>query len=300
MSIPAALQVHYDAGITRLAAGLLLQRADGELYGITSCSRPLTLDITPWDQSPWVIGEDGEQFNFSATQGLDLKQLQFTSGFEVGNSEIVTLNDGSLFDPEDIKAGRWRNALWRVFYYRWDVATPTIADDVEVIAGGWLGEAVVGTNTLRIELRDWRQKLQQSVGEVSTPTCRLRVFSQGLGQCNLDPAPYTFNLTVTAAASKRQFTASAATQDDDYFGMGTLTWTSGPSAGLSYQIKAFEGGVFVLTQPTIFPISNGDTFTVQAGCRGRRDEDCFAKFNNVANMRAEPDRPLVDQLSGGA
>lgn len=299
MTVPAALQAHYESGITCMAAALLIQRADGQLYGITSCSRPLTLDITPWDELPWVLtGQTA--FVFSSTQGLDLKQLQFTSGFEVGNSEIVTLNDGSLFDPQDMKAGRWRNALWRVFYYRWDVETPTIANDVEVISGGWLGEAVMGTNTLRIELRDWRQKLQQPVGEVSTPTCRLRVFSQGLGQCNVDPAPWTHNLTVTAAASKRQFTASAATQDDDYFGFGTITWLTGPSAGLSYQVKAFEGGVFVLTQPTIFPISNGDTFTAQAGCRGRRDEDCFTKFNNVANMRAEPDRPLVDQLSGGA
>lgn len=297
--IPAALQAHYDTGSTCLAVALLIQRADGELFGFTSASKPLVLDITPWDSLPWVLtGETA--FEFDSTQGLDMLTLESTAGFEVDNSEIRTLNDGSLFTREDILAGRWRNARFRIFLYRWDVAVPTIADDVETLKVGTLGEGKPGHTTVTMELRCLKQALQQAVGIVSQPTCRVQRFgSQGPGQCNKDPAPFTFTFTVTAVASNRVFTASAAVQAADYFGAGLLTWLTGDNHDLTMQVSTFEAGVFTLIAPMIFTVQVGDTFEVVAGCRRRFEEDCKTKFDNGLNFQGEKDRPTRDRVVSG-
>lgn len=299
MTVPAALQTHYDSGTTCMANAVLIQRADGSLFGFTSCSKPLVLDLTPWDELPWIL--DGETaFVFDASQGLDVSQMVSTSGLEVDNGEVTTLDDGSIFTKEDILAGRWRNARWILFRYRWDIETPTIANDVEVRQQGTIGEFKIGTVYLTIEFRGLKQGLQQAVGEVSQPTCRARFGSMGLKMCNVDPAPYTHSLAVTTSAGdKRNFTSSGAGQAADYFGAGVLTWLTGLNAGLSLSISTFESGAFMLSLPTIFPIQIGDTFSAVAGCRKRRDEDCWQRYDNAVNFQGEPDRPTRDFVISG-
>jgi uncharacterized phage protein (TIGR02218 family) len=297
-TIPAALQAHYDTGQTALAVGLLIQRKDGELYGITSCSQPLVLDLTPWDTLPWVLtGETA--FEFDTRQGLDLKTIESTAGFEVDDSELQTLNDGTLFTEADILAGRWSEARFRIFLYRWDVAVPTIANDVETLKVGSFGQTYPGRTVIRQELRCLKELLQHPVGIVSQPTCRARFGSSGPGQCNKDPASFTFSLTVTGVTSNQVFTASAATQDADYFGNGELLWTGGNNDGLQAQVNEFESGVFTLAAPMVLSVQVGDTFTAIAGCRKRRSEDCRDKFANVLNFQGEPDRPTTDRVVSG-
>ncbi|MEF3395733.1 DUF2163 domain-containing protein, partial [Campylobacter jejuni] len=75
--------------------------------------------------------------------GLDVSSIVTTAGFAVDNLELTTLDDGTLFDRDDVMAGRWRNAAFRVFRYRWDVAT-TIANDVETMMRGTFGEITLG------------------------------------------------------------------------------------------------------------------------------------------------------------
>lgn len=295
--IPASLLSHYQSGNTSVAFALLLQRADGSLFGFTSASQPLILDISPWGSASWGLAGETE-FTFSSSQGLDASTIVSTAGFSVDNLVLTTLDDGTLFDRKEILAGRWRGTRFRLFRYRWDVVT-TIADDVETLVRGTLGEFDLGETQIGVELRGLKQGLQQSIGIVSQPTCRARFASQGPGQCNIDPAPYTFNLTVTGVTDDKTFTASAATQDPDFFGYGVVTWLTGFNAGVSMQVGSFGSGVFTLSLPSVFDIQVGDTFTALAGCRGRRDEDCFTKFNNVVNMQAEPDRPTQDRVLSG-
>lgn len=297
-AIPAPLQAHYDSGSTCMAAALLIQRADGEVFGFTSASRPLVLDLTPWNSAPWNLA-GLTAFEFTSSQGLDFSSLESTAGFEVDNAEITTLNDGSLFTTDDILAGRWRGARFRIFLYRWDVAVPTIAADVETLKVGTLGEAKPLSTVVTVELRCLKQQLQQAVGAVSQPNCRVRFGSQGIGQCNKDPVAFTHTFTVTSVASKGQFTASAATQPADYFGYGVLTWLTGLNHDLSMQVSTFEAGVFTLSAPMVFNVAVGDTFQVVAGCRGRFAEDCRDKFNNAVNFQGEKDRPTRDRVVSG-
>jgi len=297
MSIPAALQAHYDTGHTCMGVALLIQRKDGQIYGMSSTGKPLVLDITPWDLAPWSLAGE-TAFAFDATPGLNFSDIESSAGFEVDNAEITTLNDGGLFTEADILAGRWFGARFRLFLYRWDVETPTIANDVETLKVGTLGQPQCDRTKVTVEMRCLKQLLQQPIGIVSQPTCRVRFGSQGEAQCNKDPAPFTFSLTVTGVTSNRVFTASAATQDPDFFGYGFLRWLTGANAGLEVQVSEFEAGVFTLTAPMIFDVEIGDTFEAVAGCRGRR-ADCRDKFDNIHNMQAEPDRPTTDRVFSG-
>lgn len=297
-SIPAALQAHYDTGQTSLSVAILIQRADGELFGFTMNSRPLTLDLTPWDELPWLLtGETA--FEFEAASGMEGFVIESTAGFEVDETQIVTLNNGGLFTENDILAGRWRGARFRIFLYRWDVAAPMISDDIETLKVGTIGELHATPVTVKAELHCLKRGLQIPVGKVTQPTCRARVFSVGDGQCNKDPTGFVHSLTVTGVTDKGEFTCSGATQDPDYFGYGMVSWDTGLNAGLSMQVSEFEAGVFTLVAPMIFNIQVGDTLTAKAGCRGRLIEDCRDKFGNVPNFQAEPHAPTRDRTISG-
>lgn len=287
-TIPAALQTHYDSGYTKLAFAILIEREDGQVFGFTSSDQSFTMDVNAWG-----IAESAQVFD--AKQGLDASSIVSTAGFEVDNLELTTLDDGSFFARDEILAGAWTNAAFRIFRYRWDVDPVTIANDVETVMRGWFGEVTLNENTIKFELRGLSQKLQQSVGIVSSKTCRARL---GDDRCKVDLAPFTFTFTVTGVTDKRTFTASAATQAADYFGEGIVTWLTGDNAaGRPHKVREFSGGVFTLSLPTVLNIQVGDTFEAVAGCRKRLIEDCKTKFVNVLNFQGEPHRPTIDDLT---
>jgi uncharacterized phage protein (TIGR02218 family) len=302
-TIPAALQVHYDTGQTCMAPAVLIQRLDGELFGFTLNSKPLILDITPWNAAPWDLSGDSNTdtsaFEFESASGMEAFVIESSAGFEVDETQIVTLNNGDLFSENDILAGRWRGARFRIFLYRWDVAVPTIADDVETLKVGTIGELHATPVTVKAELHCLKRGLQIPVGIVTQPTCRVRVFSTGDGQCNKDPTGFVHSLTVTGVTDKGEFTCSGAGQAADYFGYGIVQWDTGLNAGLSMQVSTFESGVFTLVAPMIFNIQVGDTLTATAGCRGRFTEDCKTKFNNAVNFQGEKDAPTRDRTISG-
>lgn len=296
-TIPAALQAHYNSGGTSVAHAMILKRQDGMLYGFTSHDQPFWMDVSSW-YSPTNISSSSDgsanMLLFDAQQGMDASTIVTTAGFNVDNLELTTLDDGSFFSREDILAGVWRDAEFRIFRYRWDVAQPTIANDTETLVRGWFGEFTLNQNTIKIELRGLAQKLQQQVGIVSTKNCRARL---GDNMCTKDLTSFTTILTVTGVTSKQIFTVSGATATDDYYGEGIVEWLSGNNAGVKQKVRTYVGTtkVFTLVLPMVLDIQVGDQFTAIAGCR-KRLYDCRDKFNNVLNFQGEPHRPTVDDL----
>jgi len=78
---------------------------------------------------------------------------------------------------------------------------------------------------------------------------------------------------------------------NDWFSRGLLTWTSGPNAGRSMEVKLHSkspGNVtIVLWHGMAEAIAVGHEFTITAGC-DKQLSTCRAKFNNVANFRGFP------------
>lgn len=291
------LQAHYNSGATCMAYGLVVRREDGALYGFTSHDQDV-----PLDASPWFAG--AEALVLDARQGLDFSGIVSTAGFAVDNMEITTLDDGTLFDRDDVLAGRWQNAEFWIFRHRWDVPA-VIPNSVEVLYRGWFGQVVLQQTVVKVELRGLTQKLQQPVGIVSTKTCRARLgATTGINRCMVDLTPWTYALAVATVTDKRTFTF-AGTLPDDTLGEGLVTWTSGDNAGTTHKVRTHTatggdpvtGGTVTLQLPCVLAIQVGDTFTAVAGCRKRLLEDCRDKFNNVLNFQGEPHRPSFDDLA---
>lgn len=297
--IPAALQAHYDTGQTCMAAAILIQRLDGEVFGFNMNSQRLVLDVTPWSSAPWDLS-GMSAFEFDSAHGMEALSIQSTATLDVDDAALVVLNKGEVFKEPDILAGRWYGARYRLFLYRWDVTSPTIANDVETLKVGTFGEIHISPVTLNIELHCLKRRLQQPMGEVSQRTCRARFGSQGPGRCNIDIENYTFSLAVTSVQDALTFTCSAAVQAAGEFDQGTVTFTSGPNKGLTFSVESYEsGGVFTLSGPAVLPVEVGNVINAVIGCRKRRDEDCHLRFANVVNFQGEPDRPTRDRIISG-
>lgn len=273
-TIPIALATHMAQGSTTLAYLLKVTRVDGQVFAFTSSASDILADGVHYRAGP----------------GLDVSGLVTTAGLAVDNLELTTLDDGTTFTRADVLTGKWRNAAFTIA--RCNARAP--GDGVDVVMAGTIGNVALREGHVVAELRGLQQILQQPIGSVSSKTCRARL---GDALCTVNLASWTHSASVTAVASNQVFTASGLAQAADYFGEGILTWTSGPSAGLSYKVKTHATvGVLTLMLPPLLTVAVGHAFTIVAGCR-KRLEDCRDKFNNVLNMQAEPHLPGVDALS---
>ena len=272
--LPTALATHLAQGTTTLAYLLKIVRKDSLVYSFTSADTDVTIS----------------NIFYTASQGLSISSIQLSSGLNVDNLELSTLDDGSVFNKYDVLGGRWDNAAFTISRYNW--ASPT--DGVDIILVGTIGNITINDNIVTAELRGLQQYLQQPIGSIVSKTCRARL---GDSNCTVSLAPYTYTGTVTVGNNLQQFTDTAAIQASDYFGEGIVTFTSGVNIGLSQKVKTFASGVFTLSLPMIQVISIGDTFTAIAGCRKRLLEDCYTKFNNDLNFQGEPHLPGTDALA---
>ena len=273
-TLPALLDAHYSAGTTTLADLLKITRTDGEIFAFTSAADDVTISAQL----------------YTSAQGLNISSIEVSAGFAVDNLELTTLDDGTVFTKLEVLAGVWRNADFIISRYNWQ--TPT--DGVEVRMAGTIGEVHLHRGYITAELRGLQQYLQQPIGSVSSKTCRARL---GDALCTKSLTSFTHTGTVTSAASKQVFTASAMAQAADYFAEGILTWTNGVNNGLAVKVKTFASGVFTLMLPMLQTISVGNTFSVVAGCRKRMAEDCATKFDNVLNFQGEPHLPGIDEMT---
>jgi len=286
-TIPSALLTHYGQDVTTVAHALKITRADAQVFGFTSHDQDVTISGV----------------TYGAAQGLDASAIVTAAGGAVGNLEIRTLNDGSLFTLTDILGGVWRNAAFLIFRYNW--ATP--ANGIDTLLAGTLGEIRWDETMLTVELRDLRQYLQQPVGSASSKNCRYRLGSTDKnngGLCMIDlPSLMVVGVTVTSVTDNRIFVASPLALPLHWLSNGYLTWLTGANAGLDAQIQYQDENpgsgneAIQLSRPMVSAIQIGDTFNAFPGCRKRLTEDCIGKFNNVLNFGGEPHRPGIDSLT---
>lgn len=284
-AIPVPLEAEYNRGTRHIGLLLRLVRRDGTIVGLTSAARNVTI--------AGVL--------YQALGGLMASSVIQRSGLAVDNLEMSTLNDGSIFVPNDVYAGRWKNA--KFLYSKYNYASPT--DGIDPIFGGSMGNARIEQGMVIADLRGVQQFLQQqTISVVTSKACRAEL---GDDKCRIDLTPYTVAAVPVTARGQQTFTASSLGQASDYFGNGELLWTSGDNIGLNARVKSFAGGVVTLMLPMFFTVQNADQFTIIAGCRKRHDRDirtnpsgvsdCVDKFDNIHNFQGEPHLPGLDVIT---
>jgi len=273
-SIPSNLLAHYQLETTTLAHGLVITRQDATAVAFTSA------------QDDVFIGG----VLYTASQGLEITDIETGAGFSVSNLELTTLDDGTVFTHTDIYSGRWRNSAFKIIRYN----AANVTDGVDVLLTGTVGDVKVGDGKITAELRGLQQYLQQPLGSITSRTCRARL---GDSRCTVNTVAYTYTGAVTGVVSTQIFDDSSRAEDDEWFSDGVLTFTSGECVGLQQKVKTFSATRFTLSLPMFPAVNVGDTYSVVAGCRKRLAEDCAGKFNNVLNFQGEPHLPGVDALS---
>ena len=164
---------------------------------------------------------------------------------------------------------------------------------------GAVGQIRRGRMAFVAEVRSLAHVLGQTVGRTFQAGCDAGVGDARCG-VNLEDPAYNGNGAVIDPLRDRAFTASGLAEfSAGWFAFGTINWTSGANAGRRAEVLAHDliGGVAVLTllEAPVRAVTEGDGFTIHAGC-DKRIETCSAKFSNVANFRGFPHIPGQDTI----
>jgi uncharacterized phage protein (TIGR02218 family) len=271
-TISTALTSHLAQEVTTLATCWSITRKDGVALYFTNHDADLTVD----------------GHSYHAADSMNVSAVASQAGLTVDNLEFEGILSAASLTEEDILSGRYDHAEIHLFMVNY--ADPSMGK--LHLKTGWLGEVTLQGGQFVAEMRGLSSRLQQTIGEVYTSTCRA---SLGDARCGVHLAAYTFTGSVTATETAYAFKDSTKTQANDYFAGGVVRFTSGANAGLSMEVRDFSVGRFGLFLPMPYAIAVGDSFTVSAGC-DKRFDSCVARFNNALNFRGEPHVPGTDKL----
>lgn len=287
---------------TRNVSPQLIAAIAAEASTLAACIRITpqgrsALGLTTHDEDITVAG-----LTYLADPGLSATEFVAALGFAVDNLEISGPLDDTLITRTDILGGVYDDAAYEIFALDYE----HLDYGVMKLQRGTTGIADCIDEAWTFELRSLTQKLQQTVGEVTKPTCRARF---GDVRCKIDlengthptlGIPYKFAARqVLAGVSRLRFTTtiSGSAVPAGYFEAGELRWTSGDNAGQKTEVKTHtvDGTTHTITvqDPPRRPISANDEFTVYKGCK-KRLEDCF-DVENVLNRRAEDYLPGLEE-----
>lgn len=277
-----ALKAHMAQGTTTLAHLVRLTRRDGFVLAmVLDHDRPITFDSVTYEPA---FGMRPSTVETSSALNVDSMDAQ---------GALLALG----VTEADIIAGLWDLCDVRVLRVNW----ADLSMGAEKVKRGTLGEISIGRGKFSDEVRGITQHLQQTLGDVVSPSCKADLFDSRCGVVATEGVWKFSSSAVTAVTSDRQFTADVgATQADGFFDGGKVVWTTGDNAGLSKEIKAQVGDVFELQEPMPYAIAEDDEAVIYVGCLKRATEDCAGKFDNIVRFRGFKDVPGQDQMFKGA
>lgn len=271
-TISSSLGDHLAQEVTTLATCWSITRKDGVVLYFTSHDSDIIVDGN----------------RYKAADAMVPSGVSSQSGLTVDNMEFEGILSPAALTEDDILSGRYDHAEISIFMVNY--ADPA-AGKLQ-LKTGWLGEVTLRGGQFVAEMRGISARLQQTIGEVYTSSCRATL---GDRRCGVVLASYTFSGTITALEASYAFKDSSKTQVNSYFSGGVLTFTSGANSGLSMEVRDFSASRFGLFLPMPQPIAIGDMYTVSAGC-DKQFDTCIARFNNAIRFRGEPHVPGTDKL----
>lgn len=240
---------------------------------------------------------------------------EFT-GFDATNNLAPSVLDleGILalagIDRVDLMAGKWDNARAYAFATSW--ANPV--EDEEPISKFLLGRVGLKDDRYVCELMHLIDALNQQVGRTTGPLCDWTLFDETLdgetkpyqrSRCigprgNPDGprlADFRVTGTVTGVTSRSVWRDSGRAEAADYFGAGSMRFTSGANTGVrSQEIKAHAAdGTITMFLAFPYDIEVGDSYEMIPGCRKRPEEDCRVKYGNRINFGGFSELPASTQ-----
>jgi len=266
--------------------------------------RVLCLRIVPVTGSPIYLTDHPRDLVMSghtylSTAGYEFTGYAATAGFAPASIDVEGIAGASGVTRAAVGSGLFDGARCFVFATSW--AAPV--EDQEPVVAGIFGSATLRDHRFQIGGVSLVDVLNQSVGKSYGAQCPKAFGGTEYAGCGVSLAANTVTGTLSSVTSSSVFTSAARTEPADFFGAGTIQFTSGPNAGLkALEIKSFAAGVITTFEPFYYLPVVGDAYTMVRGCR-KRLSDCQA-YSNVVNFGGFPFIPTGSTYSqvgqGGA
>ena len=274
-TLSAAFLEHIEGARTSLVTCLLMVRVDGLVFGFHTYDEPLTYN--------GVVYEPAASF--------DPTDIAVANQMDVDNLTIEGVLSSDSITEDDLRAGRWDYAEFRLFQLNWSDLSMGEKKDRK----GTLGQVVLGRQMFTAELLGMMQAYTTSIGEITSPGCRANL---GDARCQVDlqfggspsvgsppTTAFTVTGTVDAAPNFYTLTDAARVEPDGYFNNGVITFLDGQLEGLAFEVKTYTIGSWTVFVPLPYDAA-GRAYTMHAGC-DKRFDTCRDRFNNTVNFRGE-------------
>lgn len=203
------------------------------------------------------------------------------SGMAPGVMDLQGIADVAGIGFGEVVSGVFDNARVYAFATTW--VNPT--EDEEPLGLAIMGKTTIRDNRYTAELMMLVDALNQSTGKTYAANCPKTFGGQEYAGCGVDLGAITVTGSITSVTSNSVFSDSGRAEAADYFGEGTLAFTSGQNAGLKpIEVKIHAaGGALTMHEAFPYPVEVGDAYTLAPGCR-KRLEDCATKWANIDNF----------------
>jgi len=255
--------------LTKLATCMLITRTDNASFGFTTYDK--LLSIGGVDYLPAA--------SFNPTD------IASTNNLDTDNLTVDGLLDATTITEDDLRAGRWDYAYFRIFQVNYvDLGMGDKKD-----RAGRLGDVTVNRQTFIAELLGLMESYGTIIGKLTQAACR---YNLGDADCG-----YTFVagdiVTGTIDTAPDFFTLNdlGRTEANRFFNEGSIEFGTGPAGetlltGLIYEIKSYVVGTWTTKHPMAYDATGYD-YTMTRGC-DRLFDTCRVTFSNVQNFGGEP------------
>ncbi len=211
-----------------------------------------------------AMGPRIERGRTKVSRGIEVDTLDVT----VYPSATDTLSGVPFLHA--VRTGALDNArllLERCFMPAWgDTSAGTI-----VLFSGRLGDQSGSRSAVKLEVRSFTDLLNQMVpAETYQPSCLNSLFDS---DCGLNKAAFSVAGTVLAGSTQLILNCGVTSYPPGWFALGTVSFSSGPNAGVVRSVKTFAPGVVGLSIPLEVAPTVGDSFLLRPGC-DRRQTTC--------------------------
>ena len=219
---------------------------------------------------------------YRSDSGYEFSGVATEAGMTPGTIDLAGIMNLAGVDRDAVASGYFDNAKVYLFATSW--TAPTV--DEEPIGKLTCGKTIINGDRYSIQLMMLIDALNQPIGKTYIATCPKQFGGQEYAGCKVDLGPITVTGTVTSVTSRYVFRDSARTEAADYFGAGTIRWTTGENVGQRLQeVKSYAAdGTITIHETFHYPVEVGDTYELAPGCRKRADEDCRDKWGNTPNF----------------
>jgi uncharacterized phage protein (TIGR02218 family) len=267
------LKHHLKSDVTTIASCWKLVLTSGKTLGFTDLDHDIVYDGVC----------------YHSASGFTPSAVANNASLAVDNLEIEGALNSEYITEEDLLAGLYDHAeMWFFIINYQDLEQGNI-----ILKRGWLGEVRIIDNKFITEVRGLTQKMNKTIGDIYSPTCRA-IFCDN--KCKLNKADYSFRGAITSVIDQKTIIDSKRGEENGYFNNGLINFISGLNKSISIEVKNYDNGIITLAMNLPFTINIGDEYEILAGC-DKSINDCINRYNNIINFRGEPNIPGYDKLA---